>query len=366
MIRCLLVDDSRSFRALLRALLERAGIAVVGEAADGDAAVAQVTALRPDVVTMDVRMPGKDGLVAIEEIMRVAPTPIVVVSAEAGPERQELAFWALELGAVEVLAKPRATDAARFAREADAIRDAVRAVAGLRLVTRHRRLPLRPRAAAAQVQAPRIAAGASSGAGAVGAVGASAPRVLGIAASTGGPAALARILRALPREFPAPILVVQHIAPGFEAGLVHWLGTETRLAVKLAADGELLRPGTVYFGAEGRHLTARGDRVRLVDGPPVRGFRPSGTTLLESLAREYGGAAAGLVLSGMGDDGADGLRAVRERGGWTAAQGRASAVVFGMPGAAIERGAAAHTIELDDIAPALLRLARAPAAAPRA
>ncbi|ABS24685.1 chemotaxis protein CheB [Anaeromyxobacter sp. Fw109-5] len=355
MIRCLLVDDSRSFRALLRALLERAGIDVVGEAADGDAAVAKAVALRPDVVTMDVRMPGKDGLAAIEEIMRVAPTPVVVVSAEAGPERQELAFWALELGAVEVLAKPRAVDAARFDREVQAIRDAVRSVAGLKVVTRHRRRAL-PAAAprAAPAPPPR---GASP---------AHAPRVLGIAASTGGPAAIARILRALPREFPAPILVVQHIAPGFEAGLAHWLGSETRLSVKLAQDGELLRAGTVYVGADGRHLTARADRVRLVDAPPVRGFRPSGTTLLESLAREYGGAAAGLVLSGMGDDGADGLRSVRERGGWTAAQGPASAVVFGMPGAAIERGAALHTLELDDIAPALLRLARAPALAPRA
>ncbi|HSD18590.1 MAG TPA: chemotaxis protein CheB [Anaeromyxobacter sp.] len=355
MIRCLLVDDSRAFRSLLRALLERAGVEVVGEAADGDTAVAQTVTLRPDVVTMDVRMPGKDGLAAIEEIMRAAPTPIVVVSAEAGPERQELAFWALELGAVEVLAKPRATDAARFDREVEAISAAVRAVAGLKLVTRHRRRPLRP-GAAPPAPPPAPPRGASP---------ARAPRALGIAASTGGPAAIARILRALPREFPAPILVVQHIAPGFEAGLVHWLGSETRLAVKLAEQGELLRPGTVYVGADGRHLTARADRVRLVDAPPVRGFRPSGTTLLESLAREYGGEAAGLVLSGMGDDGADGLGAVRARGGWTAAQGPASAVVFGMPAAAIQRGAAAHTIELDEIAPALLRLARAPAA-PRA
>ncbi len=136
MIRCLLVDDSRAFRALLRVVLERAGVEIVGEAADGDAAVARVIALRPDVVTMDVRMPGKDGLAAIEEIMRVAPTPIVVVSAEAGPERQELAFWALELGAVEVLAKPRAADPVRLEREVEAIRAAIRAVAGLRLVTR--------------------------------------------------------------------------------------------------------------------------------------------------------------------------------------------------------------------------------------
>ena len=239
MIRCLLVDDSRAFRAILRVLLERAGVEVVGEAADGDAAVAQVLALRPDVVTMDVRMPGKDGLAAIEEIMRVAPTPIVVVSAEAGPERQEISFRALELGAVEVLAKPRATDAVRFEREVEAIRAAIRAVAGLKLVTRHRRRTLRPSAARAAPVPPWPRSVPSI----------RAPRVLGIAASTGGPAALARILRALPREFPAAILVVQHIAPGFEAGLVHWLGTETRLAVKLAEQGEPLRPGTVYVGA---------------------------------------------------------------------------------------------------------------------
>jgi two-component system chemotaxis response regulator CheB len=361
MIRCLVVDDSRAFRAVLRAILAGApGVEVVGEAADGDEAVQKVLALRPDVVTMDVRMPGKDGLEAIDDIMAVAPTPIVVVSGEAGPERQEVSFWALELGAIEVLAKPRCDVAGRHDRDAEAIRAAVRAVAGLRLVTRRRRPP-RPVPRGARSAPPPVAAPARPAAVPTRARDtdtAHAPRVLGIAASTGGPAALARVLRALPPDYPLPILVVQHIAHGFERGLVHWLATETRLGVSLAEEGEPVRAGQVYLGPEGRHLGVEGGAIRLADGPPVRGFRPSGTALLEALAREYGAGAAGLVLSGMGDDGAAGLLAVRARGGWTAAQGPGSSVVFGMPRAAIERGGAGVTLEIDEIAPALIDLVR--------
>jgi two-component system chemotaxis response regulator CheB len=368
MIRCLVADDSRAFRAILRTILARAPeVEVVGEAADGAEAVSKVLSLRPDVVTMDVRMPGKDGLVAIDEIMRIAPTPIVVISAEAGPERQEIAFRALDLGAIEVLAKPRSDGAGRFEREAEAIRLAVRSVAGLKLVTRHRR-PFRAAATPAPAAAarPRPAAPPPLAAAAPPVRGAgAAARVLGIAASTGGPAGLARILKALPREFPLPVLVVQHIAQGFEAGLVHWLSAESALPVKLADEGEPLRPGAVLFAPEGRHLVLSGGMVRFTDAPPVGGFRPSGTVLLSSLARELGPAAAGLVLSGMGEDGAAGLAEIRARGGWTAAQGPGTSVVFGMPRAAIERGAAALTLELDDVAPALVRLAahRGPEAA---
>jgi two-component system chemotaxis response regulator CheB len=358
MIRCLVADDSRAFRAILRTILARAAeVEVVGEAADGAEAVAKVLSLRPDVVTMDVRMPGKDGLVAIDEIMRIAPTPIVVVSAEAGPERQEIAFRALDLGAIEVLAKPRSDGAGRFEREADAIRLAVRSVAGLKLVTRRRR-PFRASAGSAPVAGARPASPAPLPAWPAARAPGSAARVLGIAASTGGPAGLARILKALPRDFPLPLLVVQHIAQGFEAGLVHWLSTETALTVKLAEEGEPVRPGAVLFAPEGRHLVLSGGAVRFADGPSVGGFRPSGTVLLSSLARELGAGAAGLVLSGMGEDGAAGLADIRARGGWTAAQGPQTSVVYGMPRAAIERGAAAQTLELDDVAPALVKLGR--------
>jgi two-component system chemotaxis response regulator CheB len=355
MIRCLVADDSRVFRAILRAILSRAPeVEIVGEAGDGDEAVRKTMELRPDVVTMDVRMPGRDGLGAIEEIMRRRPTAIIVVSAEVGPEKQELSFRALQLGAIEVLGKPRSGVQDRFDLDAAAIRDAVRAVAGLKLVTRH----------------PRISGAASLAPGAAERVAVPArtpwppqaavvpPRVLGIVASTGGPAALARILGALPGTYPLPILVVQHIAKGFEAGLVHWLAGETPLAVRLAGHGEPLQGGTVYVAADGAHLGAQGERIHLGDGPAVRGFRPSGTRLFESLANAYGRAAAGVVLSGMGDDGADGLKTIRERGGYTAAQGPVSSVVFGMPKVALERGAAAVTLELEDIPGALLKLAR--------
>jgi len=358
MIRVLVADDSRAFRAILRTILARSPeIEVVGEAADGHEAVSQVLALRPDVVTMDVRMPGKDGLEAIDEIMRRRPTPVVVVSAEAGPEKQQVSFRALELGAVEVLAKPRADVPGRFEREAEEIRMAVRAVAGLKLVTRHRRHDGKPEPRSFEAPRPPPLPTPLLGNAAPAPPG-SAPRVIGIAASTGGPAALAKILSELPAGFPVPILVVQHIAEGFEGGLVHWLSGETDLTVKIAEQGEPLRPATFYIAPSGNHLGASGGAIQLLGGDPVRGFKPSGTVLFRALAGEYGGNAAGLVLSGMGDDGADGLKLLRDRGAWTAAQGPQSSVVYGMPRVALERGAAAVTLELDEVAGALIKLAR--------
>ena len=387
MIRVLVADDSRSFRAVLRAILEKVPeIEVIAEAADGAEAVALAARHRPDVVTMDVRMPGKDGLTAIEEIMARHPTPIVVVSAEVGPENQHTSFRALQLGAVEVLRKPAATEPGRFEREAEDIRLAVRSVAGLTLMTRHPRVRPSPADRGGPLLTPaplRPAAGPPEAAGAlqpqrlrVVPAGPAAPeppspllhrvasRAVGVVASTGGPPALGRLLGGLPAGFPAAILVVQHIATGFEVGLVHWLARQTPLTVKLAEQGEPLRTGTVYLAPERRHLTALVGTVFLDDGPPVRGFRPSGTALFQALAREFGPAATGVILTGMGDDGADGLKAVRERGGATIAQGQGSCVVFGMPKEAIERGAAAETLELDEIAPALLQHVRGARAGP--
>ncbi|MGC3997136.1 MAG: chemotaxis-specific protein-glutamate methyltransferase CheB [Anaeromyxobacter sp.] len=366
MIKVLIADDSRAFRAILRTILGRApDIEIIGEAADGDEAVTQVMALRPDVVTMDVRMPGKDGLTAIDEIMRQRPTPIVVVSSEAGAgaDKQEVSFKALGFGAVEVLGKPRADVPGRFEKEAEEIRMAVRAVAGLQLVTRHRRPSVAARPPPGPglpgvPAAPREPLPPPGSAAAITLLPATAPRVIGIAASTGGPAALAKIFRDLPSGYPIPILVVQHIAEGFEAGLVHWLSAETGLRVRIPDDGDALKPGVAYVAPSGVHMGASGGFVRFVPGEPVRGFKPSGTALFQSLAREYGPSAAGLVLSGMGDDGADGLKVLRDRGAWTAAQGPQSSVVFGMPRVALEKGGAAVQLELDEIAPALVKLAK--------
>jgi len=347
MIRCLVVDDARAFRAVLRHILASApGVEVVGEAADGREAVALVRSLRPDVVTMDVRMPHLDGLAAIEEIMRVAPTPVIVVSAEAGEEAQQLSFRALQFGAIEVLAKPRDPGTPGFDRQAEAIRQAVRAVAGLVLVGRRH-----------TVAAPQVArrVGSPPVHGAPGRP-PGRPEVLALAASTGGPAALREILSRLPADLPVPLLVVQHIAPGFEGGLARWLAAAARLDVRLAEQGAELVAGTAYLGACGRHLGVRGRRIQLGDGPPIQGFRPSASHLFESVAQEFGARGAGIVLTGMGRDGADGLEALRRAGGYTAAQSAASSVVFGMPRAALECGAAVRAFDLDELPAEILRL----------
>lgn len=333
MIRCLVVDDSTSFREALKDILRRSpDVEVVGEASDGAEAIEKAQALRPDVITMDVQMPGRDGLQAIQEIMARKPTPIVVISAASGD--LQINFRALQLGAVEVLEKP-AGDPAQRARQAEQIRQAVRAVAGLTLVTRHLRSTSRS-----------LAGPKPSGP----------PRALGIVASTGGPAALARILSTLPADFPIPLLVVQHVAEGFGSGFASWLRSQSVLPVELAEHGARITPGKVLLAPTGKHLMVSLGRVRLDDGPPVRGHRPSGTALLASLAKEYGGRAAGLVLTGMGDDGAAGLKLLRDRGGLTIAQGAASVVVYGMPKVAAELGAAEHVLELEEIVPALKRL----------
>lgn len=351
MIRCLVADDARTFRAVMRHILSSApGVEVVGEASDGREAVGLVRTLRPDVVTMDVRMPHMDGLAALEEIMRVAPTPVIVVSGEAPGEAQQLSFRALQLGAIDVLAKPRDPGTPRFDRQAEAIRQAVRAVAGLVLVGRRRPVPSRPapRVASREVRRP--------GAPAPAALPAVPPAVVAVAASTGGPAALATILAQLPRDLPTPVLVAQHIAAGFGLGFAKWLATTTPLAVRIAEDGEPLAPGTVYVAPEDRHLGVSRRRIQLSDEPPVHGFRPSGTHLFASVAREHGARAAGFILSGMGSDGAAGLARVRAAGGYTAAQSAASSVVFGMPRVAIESGAAAHELDLEEIPKVIRRL----------
>jgi len=343
MARCLIVDDSPTFRGVLRRILARApSIEVVGEAADGEEALARTLELKPDVITMDVNMPRRNGLDAIAEIMRRCPTPIVVISSAAGGPNEQISFQALKLGAVEVLAKPSLADARMAALQAEAIRQAVRAVVGLALVTRREwGTPAKPLVSARR-----------------------APACIGIVASTGGPLALQKILGALPADFRVPILVVQHIAIGFTLGLVHWLAQQCSIKVELAKRGSPLEPGKVLVAPDGLHLMVSMGRVRLDPGPPVKSLRPSGTVLFASLAHEFNDAAAGLVLTGMGDDGAAGLKLMREAGAFTAAQGRTSSVVFGMPEVALSTGAAQMALELDEIPGVLQRLAASEAVAP--
>ena len=332
-IRVLVADDSELFRELLaQVIVAEPGFDVVALAADGDAAAAQARSLRPDVITMDLNMPDSDGFSGIARIMAETPTPILVLTANRA---ETVGFRALSLGALDILEKPQAsTDLDQYGQ---LLRSRLRLLAGVKVI-RHLR-GLRERRLAPPSPGAR-------------------PDIIVVGASLGGPRALAAMLRALPAEFPVPIAVVQHIADGFTEGLASWLGTESRLTVREGVDGEPLRPGLVVLAPTGRHLLVAEGVARLSDAPPVDTFKPSVTPLFASAARVYGARACGVILTGMGHDGAWGLRAIKEAGGPTIAQDEATSAVFGMPRAAIELGAVDRILPLDEIPRALVELTR--------
>jgi two-component system chemotaxis response regulator CheB len=353
MIRVLVADDSATARAMLVGILgSDPEIRIIGEAHDGVEAVAATGRLRPDLVTMDIHMPRLDGLEATREIMITAPTPIVIVTGSHRARDVEASMEILRCGALEVLLKPPDPKSAEFPAAARRLLDVVKTMAHVKVVRRWRTAApgARPGAGAG---APAAATGRRS------ARGEGRARVVAIATSTGGPAALMRLLTELPGAFPLPILVVQHITPGFTVGLASWLDGASELRVKVAQHEEPLARGTVYLAPDDYHLgtAARGGAVALSNEPPIGGFRPSGTFLFESVARSYGPSALALILTGMGDDGVRGLRSIRQAGGQVIAQDEKTSIVFGMPGAAIAAGLAAIVLPLEEISPHLVTLA---------
>ena len=336
MIRVLVADDSATVRAALILLLsEEPGMTIVGQAADGIEAVDKARSLRPDVITMDVTMPRLDGLGATAAIMAEAPSRVLVVCSVSEDRQLDLSFRAMAAGALELIAKP-APGKSELQRWGKRVAEAVRLMAEVPVVRRQK-------ATAPSLQA-QLGPHASVA-------------VVGIAASTGGPPALAQVLAELPEGFPVPILIAQHIAEGFTTGLVRWLGSVCKVKVETARDGTRPRPGHVYFPPDGRDLELDpGGSLRTPKGTSLH--CPSGNRLLSSLARAYGPSAAGLILTGMGDDGAQGLLALRNAGGQTFAQDEATSIVFGMPQAALACGATKHSIALDSIAPMLVELCK--------
>lgn len=345
-IRVLVAEDSTTARRLLVEIFRSdPSFQVVGEAADGAEAVRQAMDLRPDLVTMDVHMPGLDGLAATKEIMRHAPTPILIVSAAVARGDVELSLSATQAGALMAIAKPDSPLDPGFPAERAQLLAMARAMAGVKVV---RRWGGPPRAAleqallAAAAPRPRLAGGR--------------PSVVAIATSAGGPAALRRILLDLPADFPVPIAAVQHISAGFMAGLVSWLGSNCPLPVRVAEHGQALCGG-VYLAPDGWHLGFADGRLALADAAPIGGFRPSADHLFSSAARAYGPGALGIILTGMGRDGVDGLRALHAAGGYVLAQDEASSVVYGMAQEAVRAGAVHEVLPLELIAPRLLELA---------
>jgi two-component system, chemotaxis family, protein-glutamate methylesterase/glutaminase len=341
-IRVLVVDDSPTARLLLVEILRAdAEMEVVGQAADGVEAVEMVKRLRPDIVTMDVHMPRLDGFAATKRIMIEAPTPILITTS-VDPGTLSVSLEAVRMGALAVHAKPGDPRAPGFDEEARELVRQVKAMSQVKVVRHYHPDPVRM----APILAPPDAVLHDVAA-----------QVVAIAASTGGPAALHRILTTLPADFPVPILVVQHMSRGFSPGFADWLDKASPLRVKLAEAGEALQPGTVYVAVDDHHLCiSSSHRIRLSTGPPVDGFRPSGTVLFQSAAAAFGRGLVGVILTGMGRDGVDGLRAIRRAGGRTVAESEASAVVYGMPGAAVEAGLADFILPLDQVCAALAGL----------
>lgn len=345
-VRILIVDDSRTHRAALRALLERQPeVTIAGSASDGLEAVAAAHELRPDVILMDVRMPRLDGLEATRRIMADRPTPILLMTSADNLARDvDLALRALEYGALDLIAKPELTPGTEQA-VGRQLAARLRLLAGVPVISHPiGRALLRRKQLDDPQQQERTTFHKR------------ATRVVGVVASTGGPSALKVLLSALPRDLRAAVVIVQHIDPAFEEGLVRWLDEETPLTVVTPRDGQDLLQGTVYVAPQRRfcEVTER-RRLALIEEPyPAGAHCPSGDRLLESVARAYGPLGVGVVLTGMGADGARGLLALRRAGGLTFAQDEATSVIYGMPQAAAQNGAAQHVLPLDRIAPAIV------------
>jgi two-component system chemotaxis response regulator CheB len=341
-IRVLIVDDVKSARDLLEEILATdPRFQVVGAVEDGLEAVTVALELRPDLITMDIRLPGIDGFEAVERILLKYPVPVVMITASMGNQKEKL-FRAFNAGALDVLDKQelylwrtRPEIRSGFLRRlltlaaANVVRGAGRLAPEPEIV-----VPIDHRPMGSKEP----------------------PLVVAIAASTGGPGALMRLFRQIPGRINSAFVVVQHMSKGFLEGLVRWLDEEVELEVRKAQEGDLLEPGVVLLAPEDYHLTVtdRG-RVHLNNSLPINGHRPSAELLFESVANHCGKRGVGIILTGMGTDGAEGLKSLRASGGHTIAQDEHSSIIFGMPRAAIELDAAEAILPLEKIAPQIMK-----------
>ncbi|HLO50953.1 MAG TPA: chemotaxis-specific protein-glutamate methyltransferase CheB [Kamptonema sp.] len=358
-IRVLLVEDSPVVLIVLQRIFASSPeIEVVGTARNGLEALELIPEVQPDVICTDFHMAKMNGLEFIREVMVKFPRPILVISASVQAEDTSNVFQLLEAGAVDVFPKPTSGLASDYEGLRRELTGKIKILSGVKVFTRHQR---------------RGGAGerGSRGDGEMGRRGdgiitnyqlpisnyeSKIIKVLAVGASTGGPQALHAIISQLPNDFPVPVICIQHISEGFLKGLVDWLDGGSKLQVKIAVSGELPQAGTVYFPPEKRHLELNKlGQFIYSNAPPVGGHCPSITVTFKSVAHFYGQAAAGVLLTGMGRDGAEGMLAIAQAGGLTIAQDEASCIVFGMPKEAIALGAAQHVLPISAIAPLLLK-----------
>lgn len=340
-VRVLVVDDSALMRKLIPQMIETdTSIQVVGTAMDGNFGLKKIAELKPQVITLDLEMPGMDGLEMLKEVMRRHRLPVIVVSSHS-TAGAAVTLKALSLGAFDFVAKP----ADVTSRMQESARDLI---AKIKAAAQSRGIQIAPPEEFPDPQRRKK----------VLAVGSQAPtKVIAIGVSTGGPQSLQYVLAQLPPDFPGAILVVQHMPEGFTEMFARRLDECSSLRIKEAQSGDVLQPGRVLICPGSRHLKVKrlplGDVAVLSDEPRVNGHRPSADVLFKSVAEEFGPRGIGVIMTGMGDDGANGLGSIKAAGGMTIAQSEQSCVVFGMPKAAIERGHALRVVDLNALAATL-------------
>jgi two-component system chemotaxis response regulator CheB len=352
-IKVLIVDDSALVRKLLTEMLSKdRDIEIVGAAVDPYAAREKIKQLNPDVLTLDVEMPRMDGITFLENLMRLRPMPVVMVSSLT-QHGAEITLRALELGAVDFVPKPKVDVAGSLANYADELIAKLRMAASARVNPRTSApkpsLQVSQRHTADAVLPPKAGHRVLR----------TTDRIIAIGASTGGTEAIREVLEALPADAPA-VVISQHIPAAFSKPFAERVNRTSAMSVCEAADGQYILPGHVYIAPGDRHLLVERDgaryRCRLSDGPPVNRHRPSVDVMFRSVAQNVGPNATGVILTGMGDDGARGLKEMLEAGAGTIAQDEASSVVWGMPGTAVKLGAAQHVLPLHRIPGQLLAL----------
>jgi len=340
-VRVLVVDDSALMRKLIPQILEKdSSIEVVGTAMDGSFGLKKIEDLKPQVVTLDLEMPGMNGIEMLKQIMRKHPVPVIVVSSHS-TQGAAITLKALGLGAIDFVAKPQdvSTRMPEIAAEL---------IAKIKTAASSRNVSVKPLVGHAPLgKAPVASTKAPS-------------KVVAIGVSTGGPNALQYVFSQLPADFPGTIVVVQHMPENFTEMFARRLDETCALRVKEAQSGDVLLPGRVLVCPGSRHLKVKrlplADVALLSDEPRIRGHRPSADVLFRSAAEEFGSQVVAVIMTGMGDDGAEGLGLVRAAGGMTIAQSEESCVVFGMPKAAIERGYVVRVVALEAMASALMAL----------
>lgn len=345
-IRVLVADDSATVRYhLIRMINEAPGLEVVGEARNGEEVIRLAGELRPDVITMDINMPRMDGLEATRQVMTLHPTPVVVVSALIETDI-DLSFQAIQAGALAVVEKPPDRSSPIFVEKQRQLVTTLIAMARVKVIQRrgeHANGTAKRAAADLPVVRPPVR-----------------PELIAIGASAGGPSALSQLLSKLPAELPVPVVIVQHMAHEFIPGLVRWLNKVSPLEVILAKDNHVLEPGVVNLSPGMCHLAVmrHGKNLitRYIEEKGSYRYQPAVDVLFSSVATVCGPGAIGLVLTGMGDDGAQGLLEMRQSGAHTFAQDEQSSIVFGMPKAAVERGAVERVISLSALPEEIVKL----------